>query len=516
MKIATAAEMRQIDKTAIEQYGIPGMVLMENAGKAVVCCLENSYDTLQDKKIYIFAGKGNNGGDGFVIARHLFNKGAKVKVFLLGDRSDVQGDARANLTILLNMGIEFLEIHEDRDWTKVRVAAAFADCLIDALLGTGFHGEVTGRMATAIEIINTSGKKVVSVDLPSGIEADTGKAAALAVKADHTVTFALVKPGLLLYPGAYYTGKIEIADIGIPRQLLTDMALRQNLITEEYVRQILPQRPPDAHKGISGRAAVLAGSMGLTGAAALCTLGALRGGAGLVTLGIAASLHPIMEVKLTEVMTKPLPEIDGGAIGIDALPAIGELIKACTVLALGPGLGRQDETMETVRELVAQAECPLVIDADGLNALAGHTNLLRQAKALPVLTPHPGEMARLTGLSIEMLNQDRLKSVRKAALEWESIVVLKGAPTLVAFPDGEVYINQTGNQGLATGGTGDILTGLIAAFIAQGLSSHEAAIAGVYIHGLAGDLAASTGMIGMAAGDVLPFIPKTIFSIKKP
>lgn len=516
MKIATAQQMREIDKAAVEIYGIPGMVLMENAGLAVVYCLQNIFEDLQDKKVYIFCGGGNNGGDGFVIARHLYNKGAKVKVFLVGDKSGITGDARSNLDIISRMDIELIEVQDEHDWTKIRVATVFADCLVDSLLGTGFHGEIAGRMATAIDIINHSGKKIVAVDLPSGIEADTGGAAKVAVKADHTVTFALLKPGLLLYPGAEHSGRIEIADIGIPSPLITSENIRQNLITEEDVRKVLPDRPADAHKGTSGRVTVIAGSTGFTGAAALCSLGALRGGAGLVTLGIAASLNSIMEVKLTEVMTKPLPDIAEGAIGIDALPVIEQLLQGCNVLAIGPGLGRQEETAETVRELVRSADCPMVIDADGLNALSGFTNLLKNTKALAVLTPHPGEMSRLTGLGIEMIHQDKIKVARQFAQQWESIVVLKGAPTIVAFPDGEIFINRTGNQGLATGGTGDILAGLIAAFIAQGLSSHEAALAGVYLHGLAGDMSAGSGMIGMTAGDVLSYIPKAIFSMKRP
>ncbi len=510
MKVATAEQMRRIDSIAINDYGIPGVVLMENAGLAVVNCLEKIMGCLMDKKISIFAGKGNNGGDGYVIARHLCNKGVKVKVFLLGEINNVAGDAKINLDIICQMGIDVIEVTSERDWDKAKIAVAFADCLVDALLGTGFKGELSSEMAQAIKIINNAEKPVFAVDIPSGVNANNGQISSLAVQADYTVTFGLFKPGLLLHSGALHAGRSVVADIGIPVPLLTDCNIKQNIITAALVRQVLVKRCPDAHKGTCGRVLVVAGSVGLTGAAALSSLAAMRAGAGLVTLGIADSLNNIMEVKLTEVMTKPLPEIAGGAIGIEALPVIEQLIEQCDVLAIGPGLGRQEETGITVGEIVKTAKRPMVIDADALYALAGATDILSSAEALAVLTPHPGEMARLMDLSIEKINEDRVEIARRAAVEWESVVVLKGAPTVVAFPDSEVYINTTGNAGMATGGTGDVLTGVIAAFIAQGMSSQDAAVAGVYIHGLAGNIAIKDGMVGMMAGDLLPAIQKAI------
>ena len=511
MKVPTAAEMREIDRLASVSYGVPGVVLMENAGMAVARQVrEMCRGDLHGRKICVFSGRGNNGGDGFVVARALTNQGAQVKVIFCGDRSKVSGDAAVNLEIISRMGIEVWETAGERDWDRVRIAVAFADCLVDALLGTGFQGAVGAPMDQAVELINGSGKPVVAVDIPSGVDADTGEVRGPAVRADVTVTLALPKPGLLLYPGASYAGRIVIADIGIPFPLLTRKEIRQTAVTPPLVRRSFPARAPDAHKGTCGRVLVVAGSRGMTGAAALCAQAAVRCGAGLVTLGIAESLQPLMAVKLTEVMTRSLPEIPGAGLAEEAALVIDELLAGRDVLAIGPGLGRDPATQEVVREVLRLARRPLVIDADGLNALAGATDLLKDAEVMPVLTPHPGEMAALTGLDIAEVNRDRIGVARDAAEAWGSIVVLKGARTVVAFPDGEVYINLTGNSGMATGGMGDVLTGVIAGLIAQGLTSHEAAVAGVYLHGLSGDLVAARGAIGLTAGDVAAGLPAAI------
>jgi NAD(P)H-hydrate epimerase len=513
MKAALTKEIQNVDKRAIEELGIPGVVLMENAGIAVVRQMEKNLGNLQDKKVCIFAGKGNNGGDGYVIARHLYNKGVKVKVFLLAEKEAVTGDAKINLNILHNIGLDVIEVSESRDWDKVKIAAAFADYLIDALLGTGYKGELSGNMLEAVRVINEAGKVVVAVDVPSGVNADNGQVAGTAVLAHYTVTFSLLKPGLLLYPGAQQAGKILVEDIGIPNTLLENNSVRQNAVRAAEIQNMLMKRHPAAHKGMCGRVAVLAGSTGLTGAAVLASMAAMRAGAGLVTLGVPESLHNIVEIKLTEVMTKPLPET-GGAISSKAVPEFSELAAKADAVAVGPGLGQDKETAEAIRELLKIIDKPLVIDADALNALNGMPNLLNQTKALAVITPHPGEMARLTGLSVEEVNSERLEVARMSASDWNCIVVLKGAPTVVAFPDGEVYINTTGNAGLATGGTGDVLTGVIAAFIAQGLSSHDAAVAGVYVHGLAGDIAAQTGTIGLVASDIAAALPAAIYGLQ--
>ncbi|MBP2637500.1 MAG: nnr [Firmicutes bacterium] len=513
MRAATAAQMREIDHIAINDYGIPGTVLMENAGVAVVRHLESMFEMLADRKICIFAGKGNNGGDGYVIARHLANQGVKVKVFLLGEKSAVSGEARINLDIIDKMNIDTIEITGERDWDKVKIAATFADCLVDALLGTGFRGEVAGNMARVIDCINAAGKLVVAVDIPSGVDADTGQICGKAVQASHTVTFGLPKPGLFLYPGAHYTGELTVADIGIPTAVVAGRHIKQNILMISAVRAILPVRSPDSHKGMNGRLAVVAGSQGLSGAAAMTAEAGLRSGAGLITLAAPAGIQKILAVKLTEVMTKALGETETGGISLEAVEDIVKLAAGSDVLAIGPGLGRHEETALAVREVIATVECPLVIDADALYALVGYTHILADCAALPVITPHPGEMGLLTGLSAQEVNADRVQVARKAAGEWGCIVVLKGAHTIVAFPDGEVYINTTGNAGMATGGTGDALTGIIAALLAQGMSSHDAAVAGVYLHGLAGDIAAQAGMVGMSATDLIKAVPAALYGI---
>lgn len=515
MKVATAAEMRDIDRQAIEYYGIPGIVLMENAGVETVQAIERMLDNLQYKKICILAGKGNNGGDGFVVARHLTNQGAKVKVFLIGNKEEMKGDAAINFNILHKMNIDVVEVTGERDWDKVKIAATFADCLVDALLGTGFRGILTDEMYKAVQTINEANKPVVAIDIPTGVDADNGQVLTIAVQATHTVTLGLPKPGIVLYPGASYVGDLLVADIGLPASLLTAPAIKQNLITAGEIRTLIMKRRQDAHKGTCGKVLVVAGSRGLTGAAALASTAALKSGAGLVTLAIAESLNDIMEVKLTEVMTLPLPEAAAGSIGTDALAPILEFAEKCDAVAIGPGLGNHPETKELIQEIIRQLDKPLVIDADALNAISECGSLLTGTKALPILTPHPGEMARLIGLSAEEVNQDRVYVARLAAEQFGSIVILKGARTIVAYPDGEVYINISGNAGMATGGTGDILTGMISSMIAQGLSSHTAALVSVYLHGLAGDISAQSGMIGLTASDVLNSIPAAILGMQE-
>lgn len=515
MKIVTVAEMKNLEKTAIEEYGVPGIVLMENAGVEVARQIENIVGCLENKKISVFAGTGNNGGDGYVVARHLHNQGAKVKVFIIGSKESVVGDALLNLQIITNMGIDILEVVSQHDWDKVKITLTFTDCLVDALVGTGFTGQLRENMVQAVECINKMNKSIIAIDIPTGVDGDTGQTKSVAVKASHTVTFALPKQGLLLYPGASYAGELYVADIGVPRVLLQDSRIQQNLITSRDARQMIGKRQPDAHKGSCGKVLVVAGSKGMTGAAALSAGAALRSGAGTVTLGIAETLHDIMETKVTEVMTSPLPEVLPGFLGNESFDEIYRLSLKNNVLAIGPGLGRHEETMTLVRQVLVEIERPLVIDADALYALIHHTSLLAEAKSVPVLTPHPGEMARLVGMTAEEVNQDRVYIARQAALEWGSIIILKGARTVVAFPDGEVYINSSGNAGMATGGTGDALTGIIAGFIGMGLSSHEAALAGVYIHGLAGDIVAKSGMIGMIASDLMKALPAAIFAVQE-
>jgi NAD(P)H-hydrate epimerase len=516
MKAVTKGEMRACEHKAISQYGISGLVLMENAGLEVFRLIEKLLGSVVGKKVVILAGKGNNGGDGYVVARHLVNQGARVTVFLVGSKKEIVGDAAVNLNILEAMGVDLAEVNAtcgQRIWDRLKLSVKISDCVVDALLGTGFKGEVTGDMAEVIDIVNTSGSLIVSVDIPSGVDADTGRTCGKAVEAAYTVTFALPKIGLLFYPGAFCAGELIIADITIPAAVLNDADIKQNAVTMEMVKKMLPRRSKDAHKGISGRALVVAGSRGLGGAAYMAATGALRAGAGLITLAAPEGLYEIMAAKLTEVMTKPLQETSDGTISIDSLPDIIAMAKKSQVMAIGPGLGRSADMANIMREVVRSAVCPLVIDADAINALAGQAEILRECVSLPVLTPHIKELSTISKISVDNLSANHLEAARRLAAEWGCVLVFKGARTVVAFPDGEAYINTTGNEGMASGGTGDVLTGIIAGFIAQGLSTCDAAVAGVYIHGLAGDIAAKSGVIGLTATDILAAVPAAIHAV---
>jgi NAD(P)H-hydrate epimerase len=500
--------MAALDRKAIEQYCIPGIVLMENAGLQVVKVIVDLLDKqVNGKRVVIFAGKGNNGGDGFVIARHLHNLGAAVDVLLFADPAQISGDAAINLNIWLKMGQTIVRINDGNGKSPAELAVASADILVDALYGTGFKGVVPEPAASFILLANNSGKPIVCVDIPSGVEADTGCVRGPCFKADHTVTFALPKLGLLLEPGSYYSGKLHIVDISLPAVLLKFRNYGRYLLRDELVSEWLPRRFTGAHKGDCGRVLILAGSRGMTGAACLTAQAAIRSGAGLVTLGVPEGLHDIMEIKLTEVMTVPLPETDRKTLSLEALDQIKALLDRSDVLALGPGLTVHPETVALVQKVLEDLKIPAVIDADGLNALAGQTGILSRIKAPVVLTPHPVEMARLLSITAGEVLSDRLGSVQKLAEAGGCIVLLKGSRTLIT--DGEeIYINATGNPGMATGGSGDVLTGVIAALLAQGLSPLRAAAAGAFVHGRAGDLAlADKGVMGLIAGDFLDCLP---------
>lgn len=508
MYIATAEEMRRLDRMAIENLGIPGVVLMENAGLKVVEVISRVLGDLTGKKITVMTGKGNNGGDGFVIARHLINQGVEVKTLLLANPEEISGDAKINLDILQKMGHKVYPAVNANSLNIVRVALVYTDLIVDAIYGTGFKGELSEHVGRVVEAVNESKKPVVAVDIPSGVEGDTGKVTGPCIRATHTVTFALPKLGNILQPGAEYGGELHTADISIPKLLVNALGLKCRLVTGDLVRSLIPGRNTGTHKGSCGRVAVIGGSEGLTGAAALAGMAALRAGAGLVTLGIPRGLNALMEIKLTEVMTNPLPDTGRKTLGPEALEPIRQMASGADVLAIGPGLSQDGSTVELVHNLLPQLSVPMVIDADALNALAKQPELIKQLKAPAVFTPHPGEMARLLGVSIPEIQTDRLKTAQAAAQDWKAVLVLKGAKTIVACPDGRTYINSTGNPGMATGGTGDVLTGVIAALIAQGLKPEEAAFAGVYIHGLAGDyLLGQLGMLGMVAGDLLNALP---------
>ncbi len=509
MYLLTAEEMQKLDRTAINELGIPGVVLMENAGLQVMEIIFKIIGDPQGKTVTIFTGKGNNGGDGFVVARHLLNAGAQVKVLMFAEIEDIAGDAKINLNILQKMGHKVYPVTNPNSLNVIKLALVYTDLVVDAIFGTGFKGSVPDHIGKAIEMINQSGKPVVSVDIPSGLEANTGKAHGLCIKATGTVTFAQAKVGLVIQQGPEYVGELTVADISIPPDLVKIQGIKRFLTTSEIIKNIIPMRQPNSHKGTYGRVLVVGGSQGLSGAAAMASEAALKAGAGLVTLAVPATLHNLMEVKLTEVMTTPLPETREVSISIEALPLVQKLLEKVDVLALGPGMSVHESTVAFIRQLLPGLQKPTVIDADGLNALSGTEDILAGCQAPIVLTPHPGEMARLMGIKTEEVQNNRVEIASEAAGKWNATVVLKGARTVIAGPDGSLYINPTGNPGMASGGTGDVLTGIIAGLLGQGLTPLQAAVAGVYFHGLAGDLAANEkGMLSLVAGDLLDFLPQ--------
>ena len=518
MKVVTAAEMRQIDQDTIEGIGIPGIVLMETAGSAIVHAIEGHYPTYQ--RIGILAGKGNNGGDGIVIARQLTHIGRDVYLFLVSPQESFTGEAHINLQIAKNLGVQIEEILTDRETSLNQIASC--ELLVDAILGTGLRGAVRDPIVAVINAINHLPTPILSVDLPSGLDADTGHPLGTCVQADRTVTIGLPKRGLLMHPGAELAGKLEVVDIGFPEQVVDAQDIKVHWTTAIQASQWVPPRPAASHKGSYGRVLVVAGSTGMTGAAALASEAALRAGAGLVTLATPKHLNPILEGLLPEVMTLPLPETEAGSLTVSATSAILEFAeKTKSVLAIGPGLSQHPETVLFVHQLIRENReqelgLRMVIDADGLNALAQDRNILSLLDRETVLTPHPGEMARLTGASVSTLEKDRIHTAQQFASEHSLTLVFKGAPTVSADANGDAWINSTGNPGMATGGMGDVLTGVIAGLMAQGIASETAAALGIYLHGLAGDIAAETlGMHGLIASDVLKAVPQAIASFEK-
>jgi NAD(P)H-hydrate epimerase len=509
MKLVTAAQMRELDRRALEEVGIPSLVLMENAGRGTYEVLRREFPGLKGP-VAVLAGRGNNGGDGFVVARYLAHAGTPVTVFLLGAKDQVRGDARVNLEILSHLNLEVVEILDEAALEREICRVAHSRLIVDALLGTGLNAEVQGLLRILIDRLNSFQSQVLAVDLPSGLCADTGRVLGAALKARVTATYGYPKLGQILEPGRDYVGRLWVVDISIPPALAREVPVE--LPEAREMRQLLPPRPFGSHKGTFGHLVVLAGSEGKTGAATLTAEGALRAGAGLVTVGIPASLNDILEVKLTEAMTLPLPEAAGGrALGVEALTPLLKFVADKTAVALGPGLGTLPATQELVRQLVRHLPQPMVIDADGLNALAAHPELTKKAAGPRLLTPHPGEMARLLGCTSKEVQADRLQAAAQAAALFGSIVVLKGALTVVAAPDGALSLNPTGNPALASGGTGDVLTGLMGGFLAQHVSPWDAARLGVYLHGLAADyLAARVGEGGHLAGDLLKYFPEVL------
>ncbi|MFQ5656941.1 MAG: NAD(P)H-hydrate dehydratase, partial [Candidatus Methylomirabilales bacterium] len=510
-----AKEMRELDRRAEAEYGIPSLILMENAGAGAVREMERYFPRLNQSRVAVVCGKGNNGGDGLVVARHLANRGVRIQILLLAKKEEFKGDAATNLRIAEKSGVRLVDVGTGSDLRAHREALLTSDLIVDAILGTGLTGPARGISAEAIELVNTLERPVVALDLPSGLGSDDGRVQEPCIRAHLTLTFALPKRSLLLFPAARYAGEIRVVDIGIPRVLLSDPKLPVNLIGHNEVRAAFPPRDPDAHKGTYGHVLVLAGSPGKTGAAALCSLGALRIGAGLVTLAVPEGLHESMEAKLTEVMTVGLPETEERTVAFQARDDLLNLMEGKRVLALGPGLSTHPQTAQLVVELIRSAKVPLVIDADGINSLARQKDVLTRASVPVILTPHPVELSRFLWVPKEEVLEKRIPIAQKVAATYNIYLVLKGAQTLIAEPGGAVHINPTGNPGMATGGVGDVLTGMIAGLVSQGISPALAAAAGVYLHGLAGDLACQhLGPEAMIATDLLEKLPEAFRAVK--
>ena len=514
MKILTAAEMREVDRLTTAKYGVPSILLMENAAARTVESIEKKYGPASNKRALAICGKGNNGGDGAAIARLLYGKGASVDVMLLGRVSDARGDARTNFEAARSLAsdsrLRFVEI-ESLEQLRGETSLRQYDILIDALFGTGLARRAEGLFEEVISFINERGRDlpVVAVDIPSGIASDSPELIGPAVRARLTVTFTAPKIGSVLPPASQYNGELVVAPIGSPDELINSSGSRLNLIERSDVEAWLAasRRSAQANKGDAGKVLVVAGSRGKTGAASLVGEAAMRAGAGLVTVATAESSQPVIASQIiAECMTEPLAETASGTIAQEALERAIELARERDVVAIGPGLGSSEQsTRAFVRAVISKRERPMVIDADGLNSLAPWPEDINASTELPlILTPHPGEMARLVSKSIPEVLGNRIEISRELALACGLIVVLKGNRTLVASPDGEVYVNPTGNAGMATGGTGDVLTGIIAGLLAQKVDDPlSATIAAVYLHGFAGDIAARRkGTRAMIASDI--------------
>jgi hydroxyethylthiazole kinase-like uncharacterized protein yjeF len=496
--------MREADRRTIDDVGIPSIVLMENAGRQVVAAMESAFEALASMHVAVLCGRGNNGGDGFVVARTLLEREIDVAVYLLASSADVRGDARVNLEALRNLGVDVVEIGDAGAWELHGRDVLAADLIVDALVGTGLGAPLAGLYESVIADINTSPRPVVSIDLPSGLSADDHAVGGPAIDASLTVTLGAPKLPLVLPPAEALTGTLVIADIGIPLSVIDEIdGPWVEILTKEAMRQLVHPRAQDSHKGDYGRVLVVAGSPGRTGAAILAGLAALRSGAGLVTVAAPAGSIPIVAAGAAEYMTLALPEDEDGFVTPEALERVVEF--NADVVAVGPGLGRGAGVRAFVQSLVERCGVPLVLDADAILAFAGEPDRLvgRDGTDL-IITPHPGEMAALVGLSPADVQTHRLAVARDFAATHRLHVVLKGYRTIVATPEGRSFINLTGNPGMATAGSGDVLTGAIAAWAGQLLDAEAACKLAVYVHGLAGDLAeADEGEVGMIAGDIL-------------
>lgn len=524
MKALTAAEMREVDRLTTERYGIPSLQLMENAGAQFFDCLRSSYDEAGAIHAAILCGKGNNGGDGFVVARRLQETGLKPAVYLFAAHDAIRGDAAENLAHLKNSGAKIQEVTTCSQWEQVRSEVAKSCVIVDALLGTGLKGKVEGLLAAVIEDVNKISRDatslrpeaIIAVDTPSGLPSDGEPTDGPVIRANTTVTFTAPKIGQLVSRDAACCGRLQVRDIGSPRELIEELGKGKVRWIEPREFLELPLvRPADSHKGKFGHVLVIAGSLGKSGAAILASRGALRAGAGLVTAAIPDAVLPVVASAQAELMTEPLASTKLGTIAAANAKAarLRELMQGKTFLAIGPGVGTHKETQKFITSLVRQTDLPVLLDADGLNAFAGHARDLAKRKSQHLaVTPHPGEMARLLGVSNATVQADRRETALKAAKTWKAHVILKGFHTILATPDGRAYVNTTGNPGMAKGGSGDVLTGILAGTASQlGVQHWEQALAlGVYLHGRAADESLTQkAEVGLLAGEIADTLPVT-------
>lgn len=504
MRILNSAQMREAEARTIDHVGIPARVLMENAGRQVAAAMENAFEELAVMRVSVLCGRGNNGGDGFVTARVLIERGVDVHVYLFGTTDAVGGDARANLDVLRALGVDVVEIPDAAAWELLATQVLAADLVVDALFGTGVRGPLTGLAAAVVSDVNASSRPVVAIDLPSGLSADHPAVDGPVMEATLTVTLGAPKLPLILPPAERHAGTLLVADIGIPTPVVQGLdAPRIDMLTRSLMAPLVAARRQETHKGTYGRVLIVAGSVGRTGAAILAARAALRSGAGLVTVATPASCLPIVAAGGAEVMTLPLPETGQGTIAAEALGDV--LAFRADVIAVGPGLGTDGATAAFVHDLVERSGVPLVLDADALNAFVDHAPSLAGRDDVPLmLTPHPGEMARLLGVSVTHVQRDRLATTVEFARAHRVHVVLKGHRTIVADPSGDAGVNMTGNPGMATAGSGDVLTGVLAAWFAQLHDARTACRLAVHLHGAAGDLAAADrGQHALVAGDIV-------------
>jgi NAD(P)H-hydrate epimerase len=501
-KACYASEMRSIDSAAEQTGKIPSIILMENAAIACVNELKKTFD-IKNKSVAVFCGKGNNGGDGLSIARHLYNMGVNVNIFLVAS-SDFQGDAAVNFDIVKNMDIPIDTI---TDTEGLEYIVRSFDIVVDAIFGTGISGTVRGNIYDIIRIINENARYILSVDVPSGINSDSGEICGVCINADKTVTFAGYKIGMFMYPAADCTGEIVADSISIPDYIINEQNLQINVTDKEFVKSIIKPRENNSQKGDYGKLLIIAGSKGMSGAAYMAAQAALKSGAGLITLVCPECINTVLETKTTEVMTMPLPDEDG-KFSSAAIEQIKEKISSVGAVLIGPGLGRSRGVTDLVRSVLRNSHVPVIVDADAINAVAEDMSVLSECACELIFTPHTVEFSRLTGLDVSYIEENRIQVSKEFAEEFGAVLLLKGHHTLVTDPSLTQYINNTGNPGMASGGSGDVLAGIIASFVARGADNVSSAAAAAYIHGLAGDIAsADCSEEAMSATDILDCIP---------